>query len=84
MQEPAFGRGAIDIGYWDRIGRDLMASPPDLRLVEDAALASALLEHERRTRRSIGSGGGALAASTGARGPAPWLEAGRLGVLRTY
>jgi acetyl-CoA carboxylase biotin carboxylase subunit len=48
MQEEAFGRGAMDIGYWERVGKGLMAQEPDAALVEDAAIAAALLEHERR------------------------------------
>jgi acetyl-CoA carboxylase biotin carboxylase subunit len=84
MQEPAFGEGAIDIGYWDRIGRDLMRGAPDGRLIEEAAVASALLEHERRSRRSIGAGPGTPTPTSRKPGSSPWLEAGRLGVLRSY
>jgi acetyl-CoA carboxylase, biotin carboxylase subunit len=48
MREPSFARGAIDIGYWDRIGKGLMAQAPDAALVEDAAIAAAMLEEEKR------------------------------------
>jgi acetyl-CoA carboxylase biotin carboxylase subunit len=51
MREPSFVRGAIDIGYWDRVGKSLMALAPDAALVEDAAIAAAMLEEERRTAR---------------------------------
>jgi len=49
MREPNFVKGAIDTDYWDKTGRALMAAPSDARLVEDAAIAAAMLEDERRT-----------------------------------
>jgi acetyl-CoA carboxylase biotin carboxylase subunit len=82
MQEADWCKGAIDIGYWDRVGRDLMGEAPPDRLVEDAALAAALLEHERRARRSIGAGPGTPGAA--GRATPAWLEAARLGSMRNY
>jgi acetyl-CoA carboxylase biotin carboxylase subunit len=75
MREPAFGRGEIDIGYWDRVGKGLMAQAPDATLVEDAAIAAALLEHERR---------GGARAEGGVPSPprSPWLDAARRDGLR--
>ncbi len=75
MREPAFGRGEIDIGYWDRIGRGLMSEGPDAALVEDAAVAAALLEEERRS-------GAKPAPSQGGDGPSDWQGAARKEGLR--
>jgi acetyl-CoA carboxylase biotin carboxylase subunit len=83
MHEPSFCRGEIDIGYWDRVGRDLMAAPADDTLVRRAAVTAALLEHERRERRP-GSAPTAGGPPSEAKRGTPWLEASRLGGLRTY
>jgi acetyl-CoA carboxylase biotin carboxylase subunit len=73
MREREFCEGAIDTGYWDRVGRRLMAEAPDGGLLEQAALAAALLEHERRTKREAPST--APAAS-------PWVQAARRDAVR--
>ncbi len=49
MREQSFVRGEIDIGYYDRIGRKLMAEGAPGALIEDAAITAAMLEEERRT-----------------------------------
>jgi acetyl-CoA carboxylase biotin carboxylase subunit len=49
MREPRFVKGEIDIDYWEKTGKALMAAPPDKALIEDGAIAAAMLEHERRT-----------------------------------
>ena len=73
MHEPDFMKGAIDIGYWERIGRDLMARPVEAGTADPLAVAAALAEHERR-----GTAGG-----TGGTAPPPtagqdaWGRAGR-------
>ncbi|MDP3775661.1 MAG: acetyl-CoA carboxylase biotin carboxylase subunit [Gemmatimonadales bacterium] len=51
MVEPGFCAGDIDIEYWERVGRGLMARPPDPDLLEAAAIAAALLEEERHGGR---------------------------------
>ncbi len=79
MQEPDFARGAIDTGYWDRIGRGLMDQTPEAALVEDAAIAAVLLEEERRrglTRAAELTNGGGSGAADG------WLATGRRDALR--
>jgi acetyl-CoA carboxylase biotin carboxylase subunit len=48
MREPSFAKGTIDIDYWEKTGKALMAAPPDKGLVTDAAIAAAMLEEERR------------------------------------
>jgi acetyl-CoA carboxylase biotin carboxylase subunit len=77
MREPEFGAGRLDIGYWDRIGRGLMEQQPDDALAEDAAIAAALLEEERRT-------GARAAGADQPRGAGPdgWIAAGRRDALR--
>jgi acetyl-CoA carboxylase biotin carboxylase subunit len=77
MREPHFVKGEIDIGYWDRIGKDLMASRAEGSLIEDAALAGALLEEERR---GVAVGG----VSSGVAQPSGsvWLEHARRDSLR--
>ncbi len=69
MREPHFVKGDISIDYWDRIGRALMAKAPDAALVEDAALAAALLEDERRRTPAPAPPGGPAGS--------PWLAAAR-------
>jgi acetyl-CoA carboxylase biotin carboxylase subunit len=56
MTEPAFCAGNIDIEYWERVGRGLMARAPDPDLLEAAAIAAALLEEERRGGRRPSDG----------------------------
>jgi len=73
MREARFVRGDMDIGYWDRVGKDLMAGTPPGQLVEDAAVTAALLEEERRAR---GPGGGGKSGDGGSGGN-PWVDAAR-------
>ncbi|MFI5279829.1 MAG: acetyl/propionyl/methylcrotonyl-CoA carboxylase subunit alpha [Gemmatimonadales bacterium] len=73
MREPRFEKGTIDIDYWEKTGKALMAAPPDARLVEDAAIAAALLENERRTE-APGHGGTEKKSS--------WADEGRREGLR--
>ena len=77
MAEPAFRRGDIDIEYWERVGRGLMARPPAASLVEAAAIAATLLEDESRLRR-VGQRSSLPGAATASR----WLEAARREGLR--
>jgi len=79
MREPRFVKGEIDIGYWDRVGKDLMAARPEGSLVEDAALAAALLEEERRTVAQAARPGAAAGAGEGR---SVWLETARTDGLR--
>jgi acetyl-CoA carboxylase biotin carboxylase subunit len=51
MVEPGFCAGDIDIEYWERTGKGLMARPPEPEVVEAAAIAAALLEEERHGGR---------------------------------
>jgi len=78
MREPRFVKGEIDIGYWDRVGKDLMAARPEGSLVEDAALAAALLEEERR---QVAQAARPAAAGAG-EGRSVWLETARTEGLR--
>ncbi|HWO87808.1 MAG TPA: acetyl-CoA carboxylase biotin carboxylase subunit [Gemmatimonadales bacterium] len=81
MHEPSFVAGSIDIGYWDRVGKALMGRGPDQQLVQDAAVAAALLEHEQR---GSGKPSGQLNDSASVdrgRGSA-WREAARREGLR--
>ena len=59
MREPAFAHGAIDIGYWDRVGRRLMAEPAAPETLERLAVAAALLEQQRQADLQAGGGGAA-------------------------
>ena len=72
MAEPSFRRGAIDIEYWERVGRGLMMRAPAANLVEAAAIAATLLEEEDRGHR-VGSRTAAAASAA----QSPWLEAAR-------
>jgi acetyl-CoA carboxylase biotin carboxylase subunit len=71
MRESAFMRGDIDIGYWDRVGKALMVQGAPGALIEDAAVAAALLEEERRTEAR---GHGGTERPTGGDG---WADMGR-------
>ncbi|MBI1723188.1 MAG: acetyl-CoA carboxylase biotin carboxylase subunit [Gemmatimonadetes bacterium] len=83
MAEPAFVAGEIDIGYWDRVGRGLMARPPDPEVVEAAAVATALLEEEKRAIGRTGphAGGGPAQAPSGD-AMTGWLDTARREGLR--
>ena len=48
MREASFVKGEIDIGYYDRVGRSLMSQGAPGAVVEDAAIAAAMLEEEKR------------------------------------
>jgi len=76
MDEPTFGRGEYDISYIDRVGGDLLSRRPAPTLLQHAALAAALAEHEARNA-SV-----ALAPSNGDPPPSAWLRAARLQGLR--
>ena len=76
LVEERFCAGAMDINYWDRIGRGLMQERPAGTLVEDAAIGAALLEEERRQHPEQGRGG------EGGGGADPWTDAGRREGLR--
>jgi acetyl-CoA carboxylase biotin carboxylase subunit len=78
MRERAFCKGELDIGYWDRIGKDLMAQPVDDHALRAMAVAGALLEEEQRglLRRGASDGGGAGAPQGG------WLRVARHEGLR--
>jgi acetyl-CoA carboxylase biotin carboxylase subunit len=84
LAEASFQRGDIDIEYWDRVGRALMARPATDREIEVAAVAAALLTDEargssvaRRTAdRSAAPGRGSVASGS------PWLDAARREGLR--
>jgi acetyl-CoA carboxylase biotin carboxylase subunit len=75
MREPKFVKGEIDIDYWEKIGKALMAAPPDTALMEDAAIAAALLEEERRAEAQ----GRGRATPTGG---SNWADEGRREGLR--
>ena len=76
LREERFCAGAIDINYWDKIGRDLMRERPSGTLVEDAAIGAVLLEEERRRHPPQGAG-------PGGSGPdGPWTDTGRREGLR--
>jgi acetyl-CoA carboxylase, biotin carboxylase subunit len=76
LREERFCAGAIDINYWDHVGRDLMKERPSGTLVEDAAIGAVLLEEERRQHPQQGGG------SEGGGGEGPWTDAGRREGLR--
>ena len=69
MREERFCSGAMDINYWDKVGRELMKERPSGTLVEDAAVGAVLLEEERRARGSQ--------SGSGPPPPSGWTDAGR-------
>ena len=54
MTEPGFCAGEMDIEYWERTGKGLMARTAEPGVVEAAAIAAALLEEEGRTGAEAG------------------------------
>ncbi len=78
MQEPEFERGAIDIGYLDRIGRALLAAPVAPELARAVAATAALLAEERRMA------GAAVPAARPTAPPSRWTTAGRREALRGW
>jgi acetyl/propionyl-CoA carboxylase alpha subunit len=76
MREPRFIKGEIDIDYWEKTGKALMAAPADAGLIEDAAIAAALLEEERRAEAQ--TRGGADSPKSGS----SWANEGRREGLR--
>jgi len=85
LAEPAFRRGDIDIEYWERVGRSLMARPATEQEIEVAAVAAALLYDETRGSAPAPGGAvwpGALGPNGAAPGPSPWLDAARREALR--
>jgi acetyl-CoA carboxylase biotin carboxylase subunit len=77
MRDPLFASGSYDLDYLDHRGGALLAAGPDPRLLEQAAVAVALAEHEARAA-SVGI---VTEASNGAEA-SPWLRAARLAGLR--
>jgi acetyl-CoA carboxylase biotin carboxylase subunit len=84
LAEPSFQRGDIDIEYWDRVGRSLMARAPAEGAIEVAAVAAALLSDQARPSTSPRrTGDGAAAGAWGTTGSGtPWLDAARREGLR--
>jgi acetyl-CoA carboxylase biotin carboxylase subunit len=78
MDEPEFARGAMDIEYWDRVGRPLMSRAPEASVVQEAAVAAALLEDERRSALYAPQRGGRRSGE----GASPWADAARREGLR--
>jgi acetyl-CoA carboxylase biotin carboxylase subunit len=77
LRDPVFQSGAYDLGYVERFGDRLLQAEPDPALLEQAALAAALAEHEAR------EGSVPVTAQPGdATGDSPWLRAARLAGLR--
>ena len=76
MREASFMKGEIDIGYYDRVGRGLMAEGAPGAVIEDAAIAAALLENEKRGIGGAGDRGIGKAPDGG------WADAGRREGLR--
>jgi acetyl-CoA carboxylase biotin carboxylase subunit len=84
LAEPAFVAGDIDIEYWERVGKAVIARPPDDAQLRAAAVAAALLEEARRGQ---GAGREATPASNGGGWPgdgpgSAWLAAARREALR--
>ena len=73
LAEPSFARGEIDIEYWDRVGKALLARPATDQQVRVAAIVAALLADEER---------GAPLAPGAPPAPAAWLETARREALR--
>jgi acetyl-CoA carboxylase biotin carboxylase subunit len=85
LAEPAFRRGEIDIEYWERVGRSLMARPATEHEIEITAIAAALLCDEARGAllvRGHGQPPGAAGPNGVAPPPSPWLDAARREALR--
>jgi acetyl-CoA carboxylase biotin carboxylase subunit len=76
MREASFVQGAIDIGYYEKVGKGLMAQGAPGAVLEDAAIAAAMLEEERRAGK-VEEGRGRT--GTGAEG---WAQEGRREGLR--
>jgi acetyl-CoA carboxylase biotin carboxylase subunit len=77
MGDPLFASGAYDLGYLDLTGSALLDARPDPALLEQAAVAAALAEHEARAASVV------IAAEPPAGTEAsPWLRAARLAGLR--
>ncbi len=74
MDEPEFAAGAYDIGYFDTTGQRLLATPPPDDWVERVAVATALLEHRRRSSFNL--------TSESSPAESVWLHTARRGGLR--
>jgi acetyl-CoA carboxylase biotin carboxylase subunit len=77
MRDPEFQRGAYDLGYVELAGDRLLRAEPEAGLVEQAALAAALAEHEARTGSVP-----VVADPSGGGGDSAWLRAARMAGLR--
>jgi acetyl-CoA carboxylase biotin carboxylase subunit len=77
LSEPSFLKGDIDIEYWDRVGRRLIARPASDEQVQIAAITAALLTDEARGRGLAGAGGAPGAAPGGG-----WVAAARREALQ--
>jgi acetyl-CoA carboxylase biotin carboxylase subunit len=80
LAEPSFRRGELDIEYWERVGKSLMARPATDQEIEVAAIAAALLSDESRSSSPAGRRDGGPAGSQGS--DSPWLAAARREALR--
>jgi acetyl-CoA carboxylase biotin carboxylase subunit len=78
MDEPEFRRGAIDVGYLDRVGAELLRAAPPADLERAAAVVAALLADERRLRTTPAPEPPAAAPAA----PSRWLQAARWEGLR--
>jgi len=78
LEDPAFQRGEVDIGYLERDGERLLAEPLAAALQRPIAVAAALLAEERRT----GGSAPRLRSLNGA-GESAWVRAARQEALRS-
>lgn len=74
MDEPDFRAGRLDIRYLERHEAGLLEAAPGEESLRTAALAAALLEHERRSRRSVSRGPDGVQG--GAARPSAWTRRG--------
>jgi acetyl/propionyl-CoA carboxylase alpha subunit len=80
LEDPAFQRGEVDIGYLERHGDQLLAEPLPGALAQPIAILAALLADERRggvTVRPRDPAPGKAGAGS------PWLRAAREEGLRS-
>ena len=89
LEDPAFQRGEVDIGYLDRNGERLLAEPVPPSLEQPLAIVAALLAEERRSgvtaRRPSQDGHPALGAGGGGGGAqSSWLRAARQEAVRVW
>ena len=77
MRDPEFQHGTYDLGYVESAGDRLLRAEPEAGLVEQAALAATLAEHEARTGAVP-----VLADPAAGGGASAWLRAARIAGLR--